>query len=60
MLGEQIATVADGIYETGNHKVTFNASNLPSGAYIYRLESDTPSSSSGQSFAQAKKMLLLK
>ena len=52
MLGEQIATVADGMYETGNHKVTFNASSLPSGAYIYRLESDA--------FVQVKKMILLR
>jgi len=52
MIGEQVATIAEGMYETGNHKVTFNASSLPSGTYIYRLESIT--------FVQVKKMLLLK
>ena len=62
MLGELVETLAEGIYEAGYHKVTFsaidgsasggNASSLPSGAYIYRIESN--------SFVQTKKMLLLK
>jgi len=52
MLGEQVATIAEGMYESGYHKVTFNASNLPSGTYIYRLESSN--------FVQVKKMILLK
>jgi len=52
MLGEQVATIAEGMYESGNHKVTFNASNLPSGTYVYRLESGE--------FVQVKKMILLK
>jgi hypothetical protein len=60
MLGEQVATIAEGMYESGYHKVTFNASNLPSGTYIYRLESSDPSTGSGQSFVQVKKMILLK
>ena len=36
MIGEQVATLAEGTYETGNHKITFDASNLSSGTYIYR------------------------
>ena len=52
MLGELVETLAEGTYEAGYHKVTFNASNLPSGAYIYRIESDA--------FVRVKKMLLLK
>ena len=51
-LGELVTTISEGMYETGNHKVTFNASNLPSGAYIYRIESSE--------FAQTRKMMLLK
>ena len=60
MIGEQVATIADGMYEAGNHKVTFYASNLPSGAYVYRIESSDPSTGSGQSFVQVKKMILMK
>ena len=52
MLGELVETLAEGNYEAGYHKVTFNASSLPSGAYIYRIESDA--------FVQVKKMILLK
>ena len=52
MLGEKVATIAQGTYEAGYHKVTFNASNLPSGTYVYRLESSE--------FVQVKKMVLLK
>lgn len=52
MLGEQITTIADGMFEAGYHKVTFNASSLPSGTYIYRLESSE--------FVQVKKMILIK
>ena len=52
MLGELVETLAEGTYDAGYHKVIFDASNLPSGAYIYRLESSE--------FLQTKKFLLLK
>jgi hypothetical protein len=52
ILGELVQTLAEGTYEAGYHKVTFNASSLPSGAYIYRIESSD--------FVQVRKMLLLK
>jgi hypothetical protein len=52
MIGELVQTLAEGTYEAGFHKVSLNASNLPSGAYIYRIESSE--------FVQVKKMVLLK
>lgn len=52
MLGEQVKTLAEGTYETGYHKVVVDAANLPSGTYIYRLESSD--------FVSVKKMILLK
>jgi len=52
MLGQLVETLAEGTYEAGYHKVTFNASTLPSGAYIYRIESSE--------FVQVRKMVLLK
>jgi hypothetical protein len=36
----------------GTHQITFDASNLPSGMYFYRLES--------ADFIQAAKMVLMK
>lgn len=52
MLGELVETLAEGTYEAGYHKVTFNASNFPSGIYIYRIESSA--------FTQVRKMVLIK
>lgn len=52
MLGELLETIAEGTYQTGYHKVTVNASDLPSGMYVYRIESND--------FVQTKKMMLLK
>ena len=52
MLGELVETIAEGNYEMGNYKVNVNAGNLPSGVYIYRLESSE--------FVQVRKMVLIK
>jgi len=60
ILGENVLTIAEGTYEAGYHKVTFNASSLPSGIYIYSLENSDPSLKSEQRFIQARKMVLIK
>jgi len=52
VLGREVATLIDGYQTAGVHQVQFNAQNLSSGIYFYRL------SASGQDFV--KKMLLLK
>ena len=40
MLGRQVRVLVDGTREAGTHEVTFEAGTLPSGTYLYRL--DTP------------------
>jgi hypothetical protein len=50
--GKEVATLVNEVKTAGYYTVTFNASNLPSGAYFYRLEAG--------SFIQTKKMMLIK
>ncbi len=52
VLGQEVATLMDGFKTAGNYNVVFNASNLASGVYFYRLSLGTQSIS--------KKMLFLK
>ncbi|MGE5620947.1 MAG: T9SS type A sorting domain-containing protein [archaeon] len=52
MLGKEIATLVDEFKSAGSHTVQFNASNLPSGMYIYQLRAGTHNS--------MRKMMLLK
>jgi len=51
-LGEEVVVLVDGLVQAGFHETIFDASNLPSGAYFYRLQSDN--------LNQVKKMLLMK
>jgi len=52
ILGREIATLVDGKVEPGEHSISWNPSNVPSGVYYYRL--------TGSGFAQTKKMVLVK
>ena len=44
--------LVDGQRPAGRHEVVFEAGELPSGTYLYRL--------SGEGFAQVRRMVLLK
>lgn len=37
-LGEEVATLFNGVQESGDHTATFKAGTLPAGAYVVRLE----------------------
>jgi len=50
--GEKVAELVNGQMESGNHEISFNAQNLPSGTYFYRLTSGN--------ITETKKMLLIK
>ncbi len=52
ILGREVQTLVNDVKNAGSYKVEFNASNLPSGVYMYRLE--TPN------YSSVKKMLLIK
>ncbi len=51
-VGEEVAVLVDGFSASGFFEVSFNASNLPSGVYMYKLQSANS--------VQTKKMMLLK
>ena len=51
-LGEKVADVFSGELGEGFHEIEFTASNLSSGIYFYRLESDK--------FVSVKKMIIIK
>ncbi len=51
-LGQQVAMLVNGEMEAGNQDVTFDASGLASGVYLYRLQAGE--------FVQAKKFIVLK
>jgi hypothetical protein len=59
-LGEEIATLVNEEKTIGTYEVSWNAANLPSGVYFYRLQVVDPETSSGQGFVQTRKMILLK
>jgi hypothetical protein len=50
--GELIANLIDNMMPAGNHKITFDASRLSSGVYIYTINTS--------SFSSSKKMVLMK
>jgi hypothetical protein len=52
ILGQQVAELLNKPLSAGNYQVEFNATNLPSGVYFYRLQSGN--------FTETKKMLLMK
>jgi hypothetical protein len=52
ILGRKIKTLVNGHMPAGNHEVEFDASKLPSGVYIYRLQA--------KDFSETKKMVVSK
>ncbi|NWF88478.1 MAG: T9SS type A sorting domain-containing protein [Ignavibacteriaceae bacterium] len=52
VIGNEVATLVDEYKSAGNYEVEFDASNLASGIYLYKLQAGD--------FVEAKKMILLK
>lgn len=52
MLGIEVASLVNEVKEAGNYSIEFNASELPSGIYVYRLTTGH--------FVENKKFILLK
>ena len=52
VMGQEIATVVDRVAEPGSHAIEFDARELPSGIYLYRLQAG--------SFVETRRMLLIR
>ncbi len=52
LVGEKIKTLINENKSAGEHSITFNADNLPSGIYYYQVKAD--------GFVKTKKMILIK
>ncbi|HRN28051.1 MAG TPA: T9SS type A sorting domain-containing protein, partial [Ignavibacteriaceae bacterium] len=58
LLGQEVATLVNDIQPAGYHEIQFNASNLSSGVYLYRI--NAVSSTNSKEFTSTKKFILLK
>ncbi len=52
ILGQEVATLLNGVQRAGKYTIRFDASRLASGVYLYRLQADN--------FVETKKLMLLK
>ncbi len=52
LLGQNVAEILNAELSAGIHEVSFDASNLPSGIYLYKITTDK--------FSEIKKMMLMK
>ncbi len=52
VLGRAITTLVDARQPAGRHETTFDASHLPSGIYVYRLQAGA--------FSTARRLVVLK
>ena len=52
LLGQFVTTIVDRFVTSGSHSIPFDASQLPSGVYLYRL--------SAKNFVEVKKMMYQK
>jgi hypothetical protein len=57
LLGQEVATLFEGIRQPGNYEATFDGSKLASGVYLYRLSAGHSGKSN---FVKTKKLILLK
>ena len=52
LLGQEVAQILNEFTKAGEHEVYFNASDLPSGVFFYRIHTGD--------FIEVKKMILIK
>ncbi len=58
LLGQEIASLVNDVKSSGYHEVVFNAANLSSGVYLYKI--NAISTTGSKEFSSTKKLILLK
>ena len=59
LLGKEVEKLINKELEAGYYEIDFDASNLPSGVYFYRIQV-YPANSGAENFIDTKKMTLLR
>ena len=59
LLGKEVARLVDEAQQSGSYKISWDASNISSGIYFYRLQVRQPGGRAGD-FVETRKMVLLK
>ena len=60
LLGKEVIRLVDGYQPAGEYNISWDAANLASGIYFYRLQALTTSSGQAGEFVLTRKMVLLK
>jgi CSLREA domain-containing protein len=60
ILGREITTLVKERQAAGSYSVLFDAGQIASGLYFYKITAGDPSAGSGQAFSEIKKMLVMK
>ncbi len=61
LLGQEVLTVFDNVdFEDGAQEVEFNATQLSTGVYFYRISATSLDEESGASYSETKKLMLVK
>jgi enterochelin esterase-like enzyme len=60
LLGQEVATLFEGIRQPGKHEATFDGSGLASGVYCYRIHVSQIDGGQASNFAETKKLMILK
>jgi hypothetical protein len=59
-LGQEVVSLVDGDKPEGSYSLRWNATNIPSGIYFYRLQARTATAGQDGAFTQTKKLVLIK
>jgi hypothetical protein len=60
ILGEEVATLLSASLPSGSYKYEWDATNLASGIYLYRLQAGDPSQGAGQGYVEIRKMVMMR